>query len=340
MSKPASEKQILFLRKLAKERLYEGSMDFDGLSSIEASRLIDKLLSSPYKQQQASAKNVHVAYALSLYKMGRSIEAFEQLLSMTSDGVVEAQFLLGKICKENFFSYLEADIWEDLLAHNVEPRREVAELLYQSYRERGDSTSARRITEKENLSLAKEDLNNWDIFQDTKRVFKEANRIVREAHSLGYELQSKRTFEVHYKLLKSMSELANLKSQFKYSGLSEDVFRGHGLFSGVNLFDGDFLLNDLADLLAEARQAWEEMRWVSSNLIVEYHAKGSFEPKQLFLLARIGQDAQEQINFFRDSFKLENNDDKAKQELFNISFGLKFENSLAAWYYDHIVQNS
>ena len=338
MSRQATEKQIAFLDKLARERLYDGSLDFASLTSIEASKLIDKLLNSPVQEKQWAPMNDKVASALLHYENGRRIEAFQKLLYMTSEGVVEAEFALGKICKENHFSYLESDIWEDLLSHNVQPRVEIANLLYQNYRRRGDATSARKIIEDENLTSAKKDIIIWDIFNDTNKVFKEANRIVREGHSIGYELQSNQTFDGHYKYLKSICELAHLKSQFEYSGISGDSFESHALLSGSNLNDGGFLINDLADLLANPLPAWEEVRSFSSNLIFKYHSRGNSEPEQLFLLARIGQDAQERISFLKNSDDIDVKDEKARQELANITFGLQQGSDLAGWYYSAKVQ--
>jgi hypothetical protein len=337
MSKQATEKQIAFLNKLARERIYDGSLHFASLTSIEASRLIDKLLNSPVNQKPSAPMNGKVESALLQYALGRRIEAFEQLLGMTSEGVAQAEFALGKICKENNFSYLESDIWADLLSHKVQPRSEVAYLLYENYRGRGDSTSARKIAQEENLASAKEDLSTWDIFNDTEKVYKEANRIIREGHSIGYELQSNRTFELHYKYLKSICELAHLKSRFKYSGISEGTFKRHGMLT-ANLMDGDVLLNDMADVLANPLPAWEEVRSFCSDLIYQYHAKRPFVPEQLFLLAKIGQDAQERISFLRNSDEIDIRDEKAKQELTNIIFGLQQGNDLAGWYYRAKVQ--
>ena len=49
MFKPASEKQVSFLQTLVREREFNGAVEFDTLSSAEASALITELMNAPRK---------------------------------------------------------------------------------------------------------------------------------------------------------------------------------------------------------------------------------------------------------------------------------------------------
>lgn len=284
----------------------------------------------PRKGSQMT-EELEVQKALWLYSNDNQVEGFYKLLSLTTNGVPLAQYHLGLMCQENQLLFLASDIWQDLLDHKVQPRRPVAELLYEIYSWTGDIPSTEDLIKKEKLSSFKKDLASRNYVSDRQKTASMAGGFLVAERKASKLLEESWSYEESLKLLEAKANLSVIASQVAYS---QEPFVGG---ASVLVSGSDIWTEDLEERLNDAVASWKSVRSCATELISELSQIGDEHSSELAKVASVALEAQERLFFFAGNMAVE--DKETKSAVNNIACALQRTNKVASNYYSGLAGN-
>jgi hypothetical protein len=268
---------------------------------------------------------LEVQKALWLYHNDHEFDAFNKLLTLATAGEPHAQYYFGLICQENKLLYLASDTWQDLLAHEVEPRKPVAELLYEIYSWTGDIASTEYLITEENLPQLRNDLAARNYIADRAKTATMAGGFLVAARQATQALSESWTYKEALKLLEAKANLSVISSQIAYS---EEPFVGG---QSVIASGSEIWTEDLDKVLNDAITSWKDVRDTAVELILQLSEQGKDDSPEVAKVSGIALEAQERLFFFAGSIELSEED--AKICLNNIAYGLQWTNKVASSFY-------
>jgi hypothetical protein len=268
---------------------------------------------------------LEVKKALWLYSNDNEVDGFDKLLALTTSGVPLAQYHLGLICQENQLLFLASDIWQDLLEHEVEPRKPVTELLYEIYSWTGDIPSTEDLIKNEKLSSFKKDLASRNYISDREKTASMAASFLVLERKSSKSLERSWSYEESLKLLEAKANLSVIASQVAYS---QEPFVGEAslLVSGSEIWT-----EDIAERLNDAVASWKDVRSTATEIISNLSQIGKDQSTEMAKVATIALEAQERLFFFAGDMNIE--DEDSKLGVNNIAYGLQWTNKVASSFY-------
>jgi hypothetical protein len=263
--------------------------------------------------------------ALWLYNNDHEVDAFNKLLALATNGEPLAQYHFGVICQENSLLYLASDTWQDLLAHDVEPRKPVAELLYEIYSWTGDMASTEDLITQEKLQELRNDLAARNYIADRAKTASMAGGFLVAARQATQALSESWTYKEALKFLEAKANLSVLSSQIAYS---EEPFVGG---QSVIASGSDIWTEDLEKVLNDAITSWKDVREYAVELIIQLSQQGKDDSPEIAKVSGIALEAQERLFFFAGSIAIAEEDTKIC--LNNIAYGLQWTNKVASSFY-------